>query len=61
MESGLGSIFKKKYCLGNNAACARYMVLQSLGPGHVPNTLYPSMNDVARQIIETAERTPAHD
>jgi hypothetical protein len=54
MESGLGAIYKKKYCMGSNANCARYMVLQALGPEHVPNTLYPSMLDVAQHIIASA-------
>jgi hypothetical protein len=58
MESGLGAIYKKKYCMGSNTACARHMVLQSLGPNHVPDTLYPSMIDVAQQIIGAAGKIP---
>ena len=58
MESGLGAIYKKKYCMDNNASCARYIVIQSLGPENVPATLYPGMLDVARQIIVLAEKAP---
>jgi hypothetical protein len=58
IESGLGTIYKKKYCMGSNAACARYLVRQALGSEHVPATLYPSMLDVARQIIASAEKVP---
>jgi hypothetical protein len=58
MESGIGAIYKKKYCMGSNAACARYLVLQSLGAGHVPDTLYPGMIDVAEQILAAAGKPP---
>lgn len=37
---------KKTLCLGDNRACARYMVLNALGKDHVPGDLFP--NDVAR-------------
>jgi hypothetical protein len=59
MDRGLGAIYKKKYCLGNNEICARWKVLQALGSAHVPDTLYPSMLDVANQIIEAQEKTSA--
>jgi hypothetical protein len=58
MESGIGAIYKRKYCTGSNAACARYRVLQSLGPEHVPDTLYPGMLDVANRILAAAGKTP---
>lgn len=55
MEHGLGGIYKKKYCLGDNTRCARYIVVEKLGPDHVPDNLFPSMIDLAYQIIEAAE------
>ena len=58
MGSGLGVIYKKKYCLGANAKCARWLILQNLGPEYVPNTLYPGMFDIASEIIETATKSP---
>ena len=48
---GIGAIFKRKYCLGNNAECARYMVFKKLGRSRVPSNLYPNMHDQAKQII----------
>jgi hypothetical protein len=54
MESGLGAIYKKKYCMDNNAICARYVIFKTLGGGYVPDTLYPGMLDVARQILASA-------
>ncbi len=51
-ESGLGSIYKKKYCEGDKTTCARYMVSTQVGPEFVDNHLYPNMIDRAKSIIE---------
>lgn len=51
MESGLGTIYKQKYCQGSNEECARYMVFKELGREKVPTNLYPNMTDRARKII----------
>jgi hypothetical protein len=59
MTSGLGAIYKKKYCLGNNELCARWKVFRTLGQAHVPDTLYPSMIDIAHQIIESEDKMSA--
>ncbi len=48
---GLGAMIKKKYCLGDNSNCARYMVFKKLGKAAVPVNLYPNMQDRAREII----------
>jgi hypothetical protein len=50
-DSGMGAIFKRKYCQGNNSDCARYMVFKKLGKSAVPNNLYPNMHDRAEKII----------
>jgi len=50
-SSGLGSMYKRKYCLGNYSNCARYMVFKKLGKPMVPADLYPNMRDRAEQII----------
>ena len=50
-NNGLGSIFKKKYCKGDNLKCARYAVFKKLGKPAVPKDLYPNMMDVAQSII----------
>ena len=51
MDSGLGSMYKKKYCEGDKTACARYMVATKLGPTFVTDNLYPNMSDMAKNII----------
>lgn len=48
---GIGSMFKRKYCLGNNSGCARYMVFKKLGSRRVPANLYPNMVDRALEIL----------
>lgn len=49
---GIGAIFKKKYCLGDNSQCARYIVFKALGKANVPPDLYPNMYDRAAKILE---------
>jgi hypothetical protein len=48
---GLGAIYKRNYCLGENSKCARYMVFKKLGKPAVPINLYPNMMDQANRII----------
>ena len=50
-SGGMGAIYKKKYCLGDNSECARYMVFKTLGRGHVPANLYPNNVEQARAIL----------
>jgi hypothetical protein len=50
-NSGLGAMYKKKYCLSDNSQCARHMIVKSLGREKVPTTLYPNMLDQAQAII----------
>lgn len=50
-DSGMGAIYKNKYCLGDNSECARYMVASTLGREKVPITLYPNMVEKANAII----------
>ncbi|MDX9800558.1 MAG: hypothetical protein RBT69_04390 [Spirochaetia bacterium] len=50
-DSGMGTIYKKKYCLGDNTKCARFMVAKSLGREKVPTNLYPNMYDRANELI----------
>lgn len=51
MESGLGAIYKKKYCEGDKLNCARYMIATQLGPEFVTNHIYPNMQDMAKKMI----------
>lgn len=50
-NSGLGGMFKRKYCLEDNSQCARHMIVKSLGREKVPTNLYPNMLDRAKEII----------
>ncbi len=52
MESGLGAMYKKKYCEGDKMQCARYMIATQLGPEFVTNKIYPNMVNVAQELIE---------
>ena len=52
MESGLGAMYKKKYCEGDKTICARYIVATQLGAEYVTSSLYPNMNDVANKLLE---------
>jgi len=51
---GVGALYKKKYCLGDNLDCARYMIAMSLGRTAVPENLYPNMTDKASTMISAA-------
>lgn len=42
---------KKRYCLGDNTKCARYMVSRALGKERVPSGLGPGQVDKAEEII----------
>ncbi len=50
-NSGMGAIFKKKYCQGDYDKCARYMIFKALGKNKVPENLYPNMHDQAKAVI----------
>lgn len=54
IDKGIGAIYKQKYCQGENASCARYMVFMAKGKGNVPPNLYPNMTDRANKIIAGA-------
>jgi len=48
---GMGAIFKKNYCQGDNSKCARFMVFKKLGKPAVPADLFPNMVDRANKIL----------
>ncbi len=52
LDSGLGAMYKRKYCEGDKTICARYKVVTTLGPEYVTNDLYPNMDNVANKLIE---------
>nr|WP_321406768.1 hypothetical protein [uncultured Carboxylicivirga sp.] len=43
--------YKRKFCLGSNESCARYMVLKSLGGSMVPMDLFPNQIEKAERLI----------
>jgi hypothetical protein len=49
--SGLGGMYKKRFCLGDNSECARHMIVKSVGREKVPTNSYPNMLDRAQAII----------
>ena len=51
MDSGLGGMYKKKYCEGDKTTCARYIIATKLGPEFVTNNIYPNMNDLADKML----------
>ena len=51
INSGLGAMYKKRYCEGNKETCARYIVATQLGPEHVTDALYPNMDAVAKKLL----------
>jgi hypothetical protein len=51
MDSGIGSMYKMRYCEGDKTTCARYMVSTTVGPDFVTNNLYPNMLEQAKKII----------
>jgi hypothetical protein len=54
MMPGLPStteMLKKRYCRGDNALCARYMVFKKLGRDKVPHDLFPNQPEKARAIL----------
>ena len=51
IDSGIGKIYKEKYCLGIFNDCARHKVKEALGKEKVPTNLYPNMFEKADQII----------
>lgn len=46
--------YKKRYCQGDSADCARHMIFSTLGRDHVPPGLFPNQVDKAWAIL--AER-----
>lgn len=51
-ESGMGKLYKKRYCLGDKNKCARYITASKIGRENVPANLYPNMHDRAKEIIK---------
>lgn len=48
----MADLYKKNYCSGDFARCARFMVSSKLGPADVPPDLWPNQVEEARRILE---------
>ena len=58
VENDLAEVLKAKYCLCNKENCARYKVLNELGPDYVDDLLFPHMMSKAYLIIaENKDKT----
>ncbi len=51
IDSGIGRMYKIRYCEGNKTRCARYSVVTKLGRNYVPVDLYPNMHKWAEKIL----------
>jgi hypothetical protein len=49
--SGLGTVYKLNYCIGDFTKCARHIVVQVLGKERVPADLYPNQQERVAEII----------
>lgn len=45
------TLYKHRYCKVDNTRCARFHVLQQLGPDAVPRDLFPNQWKEAEEII----------
>ena len=52
INSGLGALYKRKYCENEKTSCARYKVASTVGKEYVTPYLYPNMDDAAEKIIK---------
>ena len=56
MDTGIGAMYKNKYCEGDNSTCARCMVATQAGPDYVTDKLYPNMVQQAEEIIKQSKK-----
>ncbi|MCK8817676.1 hypothetical protein MWH28_09925 [Natroniella sulfidigena] len=51
-KAGLASLYKKRYCQGDNSNCARYLVSKTVGSQCLPSGLFPNQHQKAEKIIK---------
>lgn len=54
------AMYRVRYCNGDHAACARYVVYLSLGRENIPGDLYPNDHLRAMDLVRAA-RTSGDD
>ena len=57
LYSGIGKLYKTRYCLENNSSCAVYRIYKKLGKQSIPSDLYPNMTDKADAILAGENKT----
>lgn len=50
------NLMKKRYCLGDNAQCARHMIFSAVGGERVPSDLYPSQTERVQAVLASVSR-----
>ncbi len=50
----LAEILQKRFCFGDHASCARFMVYRALGRERVPTNLDPLLPEEANRIVAAA-------
>ena len=48
-------IYRRKYCLGDNRTCARFLAYKKFGEGNVPKDLFPNQYKRLQRIIDKGE------
>jgi hypothetical protein len=51
-KPGTAELFKKRFCLGDNTDCARWILFQALGPVEALESLFPNQKEKALKLIE---------
>ena len=51
INSGLGAMYRSKYCENDKSSCARYIIATQLGAEYVTNNIYPNMDSVAKKML----------
>ena len=47
----MAEVYKKKFCLGDNTHCARFMVFKARGREAVPADLFPNERKRAQELL----------
>jgi hypothetical protein len=50
-QPATAEMMKKRFCLGDNSCCARYVIFKQLGREKVPSYLYPNQMEKALAIL----------
>ncbi len=48
----MSSMYKTKYCRGENTKCARYMIFERKGKDYVPKDLFPNQFEKAKELLQ---------